>query len=283
MNRALERVHRLFSLDLRSLGLFRIMLGAILLYDVGTYLSEFNYFLSTEGVYPEEFNNLRGLRLYSLVEADWWTMSLLLLSGVVYFLLLIGYKTPVVVVFAWMLFSSFSSRVFEVQQGGDALMRALLFWGMFLPLGDRYAVSADKSTRTAPGQFFSVVTIALILQVAVMYVATALMKYHPAWWPEGKAIWIALNLEERATDIGLVLKEHRGLARFLTLAAYIIELLAPLLLFIPWKSWFFRLSFVVLSSRASHRYRLNCQDRYVLDNRYSCINSLTTHALLHPP
>ena len=51
--------------------------------------------------------------------------------------LLVGYRTWIATLVSWVLVVSFHNRNPMVLQGGDVLLRMMLFWGLFLPLGAR--------------------------------------------------------------------------------------------------------------------------------------------------
>ncbi|GAB3823269.1 hypothetical protein GCM10028895_29970 [Pontibacter rugosus] len=140
-----------------------------------------------------------------------------------------------------------------IEQGGDDLLRMLLFWGMFLPWGRFYSVDAAQVKQTAIAapktSYFSVATAAYILQIGLVYFSTALLKNSPEWTTEGTALYYALSLDQILMPGGRLIYPYPELLRVLTHISYYTELLLPFLLLIPFYNNFFRLVVVgVLTS-----------------------------------
>src|SRR5207302_9988395 len=92
-----------------------------------------------------------------------------------------------------------------ILQGGDVLLRMLLFWGMFLPLGVRYSLDALLKPSTLAPQatrVFSVATVAMLLQVAFMYWFSVFLITDPVWFGDYTAIYYALSLDHLVTPLG---------------------------------------------------------------------------------
>ena len=60
---------------------------------------------------------------------------------------MIGYRARLATIACWFLVMSIHNRNPMILSAGDILLRLLLFWAMFLPLGARYSVDAalDKN------------------------------------------------------------------------------------------------------------------------------------------
>jgi hypothetical protein len=70
--------------------------------------------------------------------------------------------------------------------------------------------------------------------VCVVYFFGALLKTDSAWRISGTAVYSALSLEQLSTGLGRALLDWPGLLRSATYFVYYLELLGPLLLFVPW-------------------------------------------------
>jgi len=68
-----------------------------------------------------------------------------------------------------------------VLNGGDTLLRLVLFWAMFAPMGARFSVDALR-TGGREGRILSVGTVGLLCQVVVMYAANVAMKHDGDVW-----------------------------------------------------------------------------------------------------
>jgi Vitamin K-dependent gamma-carboxylase len=242
---------KIFAVDLRALALMRIWVGGIILTDLAIRASDLEAHYSNMGVLPLHvlfqhawnpfffsFHTLSGL---------WQVQALLFgLAAVFAFLLLIGYHTRLATVVSWILMVSLQNRNTLISQGGDDLLRMLLFWAMFLPWGNYYSFDAARqpASRLRPQPYVSVATAAYILQICLLYICTALLKNAPEWRTEGTALYYALSLDQVLMPLGKVIYPYPELLRILTHITFYTELFLPLLLFIPVYTSFFRLAFV---------------------------------------
>ena len=231
---------RLFSADTRSLSLFRVGLALLLLADLVTRAPSLTAFYTDAGVMPRGFviDNLQ----------DVWSFSLHLASGQVYFqaflfvcaglaalLLLVGYRTRLMTFVSWALLASLHVRNPEVLSSGDILLRVLLFWGLFLPLGLHGSVDRARATneQSVPERVLSVATAAVLVQAASVYLFTWLLKTGGPW-RDGSAVRLALNWDQGTTWFGRALLELPPPLLLLTTHGVVwFELLGPLLLFAP--------------------------------------------------
>lgn len=234
------RFHTVFGIDLRSLALLRVGLGLVLLYDLGSRAQWLRAHYTDSGVLS------RGA-LLSDTSSDWWRWSLHLIGGdtftqVLLFAVamlfalcfLVGYRTRLVTIISWVLLISLQNRNPLILQGGDQLLRVLMFWAMFLPLGARYSIDAslDRSQHKQ-NPYYSAATFALLVQVMCLYFFTALLKTDPAWIPDGRAVALALHIDHFATRAGVWLRDLTAVTQGLTYYVWILELLAPVIMFFP--------------------------------------------------
>jgi hypothetical protein len=242
-------LRRPFVLDLRALALLRMAVAAVVLLDLAIRSTDLE----------AHYTNLGVLPLYVLFERAWnpYEFSLHTSSGLVevqalLFLaaagcalgLLLGWRTRLMTVLSWVLLVSVQNRNPMIVQGGDDLLRMLLFWGIFLPWGRVW--SRDARQRPAPGHYgyFSAATVAYVVQLALIYVCTAALKTGPEWRTEGTALYYAFSLDQLLMPGGRLLYPHYELLRVLTHLTFYLELLLPVLLFIPVATPVWRLVFV---------------------------------------
>ncbi len=149
--------------------------------------------------------------------------------------LLFGYRTRLMTIILWVMVVSVQARNPLVLNSADSLLRLLLFWSMFLPLGAWWSVDSRRATATSrPGTHFaSVATAGLFLQIAFMYWFTAILKTGDAWRSSGTALYYSLGAAQFATPFGELLHQFEGLLRILTFGSFGIEVIAPILLFVP--------------------------------------------------
>lgn len=235
-----------FYLDLRALGLLRIGMGALLLIDLFTRATDLEAHYANLGVLPLSalFNFSWNPYFFSFhTTSGLWQVQAIFfaLAAIFAFSLLLGYKTRWVTVLCWVFTLSVQNRNPMILQGGDDLVRMLLFWGIFLPWGSFYSLDALKKAAPAKTTYFSSATVAFILQLFLLYFCTALLKQAPEWRLEGTAIYYALSLDQILLPAGKLLYPHYNLLKVLTFAVYYTELLLPFFLLIPVYNSFFRL------------------------------------------
>lgn len=247
-------LERLFAVDLRSLAAFRIALGVLLLVDLSIRAADLELMYTDDGM----FSRTTICRHYS----GWnWSFhlasgsasfqkGLFLFAGVLAGSLLVGYQTRLVTVGSWLLLTSVQNRVPHVLSGADNLLRLLVFWGMFLPLGGSWSLDSWSNRRrgiphTPDARVLSVASAAVLLQMAFMYFFSAVFKSNAAW-VGGKAITAALTDGFYGKPVAAGLVGYPHALEVLTVSILVFEWVGPLLLFSPWKTRTLRLCVVGL-------------------------------------
>jgi hypothetical protein len=240
---------RLFAIDLRSLALFRIGIALVLLFDTIDRARDLGAFYTDAGVLPTSLlaEHVRG-PLWSLharlpAAAEPVLFALAILAALA---LLVGWKTRLAAVLSWCLLASIHQRnPLLAYSGGDKVLRTLLFWGMFLPLGARFSLDARRCREPACDRVFSFGAAALLLQVALVYVCNGLRKLQGPWL-QGTALAYALDLSFFRGPLAATLRSHESVVAFGTFLTPAFELLAPWLAFVPVRTEALRLAAIVL-------------------------------------
>lgn len=239
-------MRRPFVLDLRALALLRMGLGAVLLLDLGIRSTDLEAHYANLGVLPLAALHEHAWTPYqfSLHAASglWQVQALLFaIAALAALALALGYRTRLATVASWMLLVSLQNRNPMIGQGGDDLLRLLLFWGMFLPWGRVWACDARATSPPARYDYASAATVAYVVQLALLYWCTALLKSGSEWTREGTALYYAFSLDQLLLPGGRLLYPHFELLRGLTFATWYTELLLPFALFVPWGVRWWRL------------------------------------------
>jgi hypothetical protein len=228
---------KIFGIDVRSLALFRICLALIMIGDLLYRAQDLQAHYTDAGVLP--------IALVSLYQQQHWYWSihtlhpalplevlLFIVAGLFALSLLVGYRTRTVSVVCWLLLISLQNRNTMVLTGGDTMLRVLAFWAMFLPLGLRWSVdrALDKTDAPMPQRIFSVGSMALIVQLGIVYLFGALLKTGPTWRIDHTAIYYALSIGEFATPLAKFLLHYPEMLKSLTIFAWYLELMAPFLI-----------------------------------------------------
>lgn len=244
---------QIFSLDLRSLALFRVALGAMLLIDLAFRCMDVVAHLTDSGVLS------RGL-LWQLLETKWrfslyfiegspaWSFFLFGFSAFSAACFLLGWKTRFFNLLSWILLISLHVRNPFVLDGGDHLLRYLLFWGLFLPLNKCASLDAlDSKSQELPQKVLSVGSAGLILQVCLAYWFSAYLKSLTPEWNTGQAVEISLGIMGFVTPLGHLVSQWPGaVLRFMTEFIFNFEKWGPVLFLMPVFFSFFRLVGVIV-------------------------------------
>lgn len=244
---------RWLSMDLRTLGLFRIAFGICLIANLVDHWIGGNLttFFSNDGVLTNHF------ALFAPIQQRVWSLlfafsrpgevavafSLIL---VVYVLYTIGWRTRMMQLLVLVCFISILNRNLLLQDGGSFTCSVLAVWTTFMPLGARFSVDAwarqraaamaggGETSPRAPDLYVSFACLAVLLQLAAIYGLNAANK-SGSTWRGGTAVHYIFWLNSRNTWLAGVLRAHEPawLSPALTQATLIFEWSAPFLALCP--------------------------------------------------
>ena len=231
---ALDRLSAAFArrvaIDHRALAAFRVALGTLVIADLALRSRDLVAFYTDAGVLPRSalFADYGPVSLHAVSGAAWGQGLLFLLAGAVALALVVGYRTRTATAVTWVLLVSLHMRNPMVLNAGDTLLRMLLFWAMFLPLGDRWAVDArgDQERTTAT----SVATMALLFQVVLMYATNAVHKTRSDAWMRGEAVTHVFQADHLTILLGDVLAGYPAVLEAFAYLWMATILTSPLLL-----------------------------------------------------
>ncbi|MFO0842945.1 MAG: HTTM domain-containing protein [Gemmataceae bacterium] len=228
-------VREFFTLDVRSLALFRVALATFILLDWIDRLPDLRVFYSDEGILPRALiTGVQPVSAHMLGGSVWYQGALLAIAVVFSLLLLVGWRTPWVCLVNFFLLVSVHARNPVLMQGGDHLIRMLTFWGIFLPLGACWSVDAARSSvRPARPGVVSPGSVAYVLQICVLYWFAAAWKWLGPWREEGTAVYLALHVDHFPTRLGLLFREYPDLCWVMTHYTIWLETLGPVMLLLP--------------------------------------------------
>lgn len=250
----IDYLKQIFTVDLRALALLRIGMASLILLDLSIRFTDIKAHYSDEGVLPLNVMLQHNWSPWNLsihnISVMWQVQAVLFLVAAFFgACLLIGWKTRLVSIVSWFLLMSLHYHNPLILQGGDDLLRMMLFWGIFLPWGDRYSMDQNKKDKTKQitTAYFGMASIGYVVQIFCVYFFSALLKNSPEWKSEGTAIYYALSLDQMVLPMGKLIYPYPELLKWLTFSVYYMELLIPFFLFLPgWNSLFRKIAIVVL-------------------------------------
>ncbi len=243
---------RIFEIDSRSLGLFRVLLGLLLvIYGAERFLAA-DVLYSDWGIMPRAYwiSEYMGKNSFSFHLANgqvWFQRSLIGLQTITSLLYLIGYRSRLFGFITLVMLSSLQSRNNLILSCADDLIRMALLWSLFAPLDKSFSI-ISSTNQPAPRDYSlktSWFNAALMLQLIYMYIFTAILKNHPIWISEGSAIYYALNIDIYAKPLGVWLRNFPEFMRLATFSTLIFEVVGPILALIPgWTRFLTSLAFI---------------------------------------
>ncbi|HMJ55016.1 MAG TPA: HTTM domain-containing protein [Polyangiaceae bacterium] len=235
-----KRLSDVVGLDLRSIGLLRIGIAACLLIDLAGRATDLEAHYTDAGVFP---------RAPAIETADAWHISLHLANGQSTFqailfamaafcaiCLLVGVQTRLAAIASWVFIVSLQNRNFIILNGADVLLRMMLFWSLFLPLGARFSVDRLRSTSRPAAETNWIVTPGTVfyaLQFMLVYIFAGLIKSEIPAWREGTGLAYALRSPEFVEPLGLAFVENVTAMRILNGFVIYGELFGSFLLLLP--------------------------------------------------
>ena len=252
-------VMRYFTVDARTLGLFRICFGLHLicnLYD-RTQGPDGLAFYTNEGVMPNHYALFApaGDKIWSFLFAFSTPAEVQVafcLIFAVYLLYVFGYQTKLAQILAVVCFLSLDNRNLHLQNGGIVVTNIVAIWTAFLPLGARFSVDhllrswkgrveagpdelGDRASMVqSPPNFARLAFFGIVLNFAFIYFFNFAHK-HGHTWRDGSAVHWVLWQNRIATIWTAWLRMHEpAWFSFVgTWATLILEVGLPVWLLVP--------------------------------------------------
>ena len=204
----LHKLVAIFQLDVRSIALWRIFTGILLIYDVYSRIWDLSVFYTDFGVLPNSFavdiaqpdtfslHFISGSFIYQLI--------LFFLAFIVNFYFLIGKNCKWSGFICWVFLISIQNRNILINGEGDNLLRILLFFSLGLPVGQHYSVDIfskfiknisnlnENEKKFKSKKCFNFSSVAFFIQFFWFYLTSAKLKYGISWL-DGSALYYALR------------------------------------------------------------------------------------------
>ena len=243
-----EKIRQWFSLDYRSLAVLRISVGITILVDLLQRTVDFRAFYSDSGVLPRSEllrigNHTWDISLHTASGLASFEAILFILASLFAIMLIAGYRTRLAIIASWFLLISLHFRNPMILQGGDIVLRVVVFWMMFLPLNKIWSLDRllNRVTEPKTKTIISPATIAYIIQICLIYLMSGLLKTGIPWH-NGTAVYYALNVDQLITPFAVWIREFPGFMALLTYGVWYLEVYGIILFFSPWKTAVFRMA-----------------------------------------
>lgn len=222
----------------RVLGLYRIALGLLTIYSFSLFAKDVTVFFSDEGVLRAATLPESMARPYHTV-LQWitqptgvkLTLGALFLSA---FCFTIGWYTRISSIVLYALLVSFHERNNLVLNGGDTVLRTMLFFFLFAPAGAAFSVDSFRRRLRAPQEGPVLIEPwpqrMMQIQAAIIYLVTAYAKSRGSMYHDGTAMYYVFGLVDFNVRGVEQLMNFPLAYSFLTYAVLFVELSLPFLL-----------------------------------------------------
>jgi hypothetical protein len=230
---------KVYGLDARSIGLFRIFLGFSILYDlVFNKLILFNELYSNDGLLGQSFlkSPLHTHSLFAFINLSYNGLLILQVIALIIFLLFtVGFYTKVTSFISYILFILISHTYFYTMIGADQIVVAIFTFALFLPLNETFSIDKGFLNSTNKNiEIKGIAITAILIQISFIFFFNSLSK-NGNDWINGTAIKYTLidTIITREYSTALF---NINITHFLTYFTHFFQLLFILLLFFPLKN-----------------------------------------------
>ncbi len=227
-------IKKAFSLDIRSIALFRICISFFFILDLILRIGDLKSHYTDLGIFPRFLATVYPSNFWPSIHFFDGTnlgQALVMIAGICLGIgLLFGYKTRLTAFSGWIFLISLHNRNFLVHYGADSVILCMVFWLIFLPENESKIKEGEASKL-----YFSGATIAIIFQIISIYFFSALSKNHADWLETGIASYNALMAEHLSTSYAAYALNFPKLLITSTFIVHNWELLAPFLVIIPFR------------------------------------------------
>ena len=243
-----------------ALELFRISLGGLVGLDLLQRFADVRAHYGGAGVRPFTASFLETLvspgriDLFLLSDSLGYHQALFVAGLLAASFVCLGVKTRLATLALWLILLSVQNRNSSLNEGADVYVRVMLFWSLFLPMGryltvptalarvwPRAAPDAATTSRVAPLALY-----AYSIQIGLVYLCSVLAKLATPYWPEGRGLELALQVDVVRGLGADWLLAHSSMLPVLTYLTLLIQAAAGVVLLLP-TGLFVRSRLVVLA------------------------------------
>lgn len=242
---------RLLWFDVRSLAVFRISLGILILLDLWVRSADMVLFYTDDGMLSAARIFPRYWSIHAWSGSVEWIQFLFMLQAALALAVIIGWRTRWTLLLTAILMISLNMRNPALNNAGDQLLRLVLVMSLFLPL-DKCFTYRNWSFKIREGQqenyqCYSSWIFAYMLQLILVYSISGFSKNNETW-NTGYGLHYAMHLHTYAKGSAQTLLQFPVLLKMLNYYVLMIERFGWILLMVPVHVQSIRLVLVVVFS-----------------------------------
>lgn len=243
---------RYLGADLRTLGLFRLVIGALLCLNCLRVWNDATLYYSNEGVFSNDWHLFKpsgdfNFSVFHAFSSPAEVHVAFALALACFFCFAIGYRTRLFNALSLLWITSLDNRLVLVENGGYVVVNLTVFWALFLPVGARFSVDALRRafretqgveamvTRERPtGPHRSLASLFIVVNFGLVYLFNVVNKYGSTW-RAGDTVHYVLHLDRLGTPVAAWFRETLPYPamRVASWSVLIVEALIVMLIFWP--------------------------------------------------
>lgn len=235
---------KIFSLDTRSLGIFRILFGTFFFIDIVDRLQSFRAHYTDFGVLPAEYmrqivtkgqngfdvvdNAIRSLNMIS--GSTGWQVLVFTIYIAAAVCFTIGYKTRFATIACWVASVSLANASVLLVYPADYLFTSCFLASLFLPMGASFSVDS-RNQEQMPTQVQGWPAVPIFVVLFFFMFSAGICKRDASWF-DGTAVKNVMMNTQYSTPLRELLLPLESLMSFMTYTTLVIEIAGPFLMFV---------------------------------------------------
>lgn len=226
-------------LDLRSLGLVRVLVGIVLFFDLIARAIVFEPMQTELGIAPFKLFESGGINflstehfsLHLLNPSYFFQLTMLAVAFFCAIGLVLGWKARFMIIASWILHVSVMTRTPFYGSGEGVALNVILFWMMYMPIGERFSID-QRTGKVSPWTPIALTgSTCYLIHVILIYLCASYAK--GSRWRDGHALLDIMNVDLVASSFGNSLTQWPFLLRLMSSGAFYVEAIGPFLLLVP--------------------------------------------------
>lgn len=146
LKKASRTMKSIYSIDKRSMALFRLFYGIMIIFDLIDRAQFLEAHYTNEGLVDLKDLLRDRIIVHRIYPSYYFQLGLFILHGLFALCFAIGYKTKLMTVINWIFWQSLMGHAPIINSGGDVIVRLVFYWSIFLPLGDVCRICIYENT-----------------------------------------------------------------------------------------------------------------------------------------
>lgn len=229
-------IYSRIGIDDRSLALFRILVGVLIIIDVLLRFRNLNFFYTDLGPVKSELiiSDFNQFSLLYYITDPIGVSIVFIVQILLAIILILGYKTKTVFIISTILVISVDLRNPYVASYADTLFRLLLFWAIFLPLGNKWSIDSIRENKSCTKHSIlnQIAGFFILIQMLAMYFVNGSIKYtNYEEWLSGWAFHSILHYDRITWFLGPYVRESpEWIIQFGSIYWFSMMLIAPVMI-----------------------------------------------------